>query len=268
MKGSVMERLRKINYEFYTGHGREFASTRRRLQPGVRRLVETLRGEESILDLGCGNGPLARELARRGHRGAYLGIDFSAELLRQAENAVSGLSARFVRADLVELARPRVSEPSLESGHPPADSSARTEAEGAIGQAPWMIAAAFAVLHHIPAREQRQQVLGAVRGWMHAEGRLFLSNWQFLEHARMGTRVQRWSTAGVDASDLDSNDYLLDWRHGAPGLRYVHQFGEAELGELAAASGFAVIETFYSDGADHRSGLYQVWQPETSAARR
>ncbi|HIE48053.1 TPA: class I SAM-dependent methyltransferase, partial [Candidatus Bipolaricaulota bacterium] len=29
------------------------------------------------LDLGCGNGELARDLARRRFRGAYLGLDFS-----------------------------------------------------------------------------------------------------------------------------------------------------------------------------------------------
>ncbi|MFN2119357.1 MAG: nitronate monooxygenase, partial [Anaerolineales bacterium] len=62
-------------------------------------------------------------------------------------------------------------------------------------------------------------------------------------------------------AEVDDNDYLLDWRHGTLGLRYAHQFDMEELHELSAACGFAVLETFYSDGANHRSGLYQVWQP-------
>jgi tRNA (uracil-5-)-methyltransferase TRM9 len=262
-----MERLRTINYEFYTTHGQEFSSTRRGLQPGVRRLVGTLRGDESVLDLGCGNGSLPRELALRGHDGTYLGIDFSEDLLREARSTTSSLRGGFLRADLLELTQASMSEPHLEPGHQSNISSNLREAERAVTKTPWMIVAVFAVLHHIPARDQRRQLLAAIRGWMHPQGRLFLSNWQFLDHPRMGTRVRSWLGVALERSDLDSNDYLLDWRHGSPGLRYVHQFDERELQELSAACGFSVIETFYSDGANHRSGLYQVWQPDMPAAR-
>ena len=261
----MLERLRMINYEFYTKHGRAFSSTRRRLQPGVRRLVETLRGDESILDLGCGNGALAQALAKRGHRGPYLGIDFSEDLLAEARQAVTGLSAQFVRADLVELMEPRVSKPPLRAGEPSIKPSSLSGAQTALMAMPWMIVTAFAVLHHIPGRDQRRQLLGAIRRQMRPEGRLFLSNWQFLDHPRMADRVRPWSAAGLDAGDVDVNDYLLDWRHGTLGLRYAHQFDMEELHELSAACGFAVLETFYSDGANHRSGLYQVWQPGTPA---
>ena len=267
VKRSVLERLQKINDDFYTGHGRDFSSTRQRLQPGVRRLVETLRGDESFLDLGCGNGTLARELARRGHRGAYLGVDSSEELLREARAAGWGVRAEFVRADLLELANARVSEPPLESGGRSIKRSDLHEVMEAVGKTRWMIVAAFAVLHHIPGRDQRQELLRGVRRWMEPQGRLFLSNWQFLDHPRLRARIRPWSTAGLTASDLEANDYLLDWRHGRTGLRYAHQFDEAELRDLSAACGFIVMETFYSDGANHKSGLYQVWQPGTAAPR-
>jgi hypothetical protein len=62
------------------------------------------------------------------------------------------------------------------------------------------------------------------------------------------------------AEEVDEGDYLLDWRAGGSGLRYVHHFSEAELKALAAASGFRVMETFHSDGRDHRLGLYQIWE--------
>jgi len=44
------------------------------------------------------------------------------------------------------------------------------------------------------------------------------------------------------------------------GLRYVHLFSRAGLGVLAEQSGFAVRETFESDGTTGNLGLYQVWQ--------
>ena len=62
-------------------------------------------------------------------------------------------------------------------------------------------------------------------------------------------------------SELEGGDYLLDWRSGGTGLRYVHYFGEEELRELAKASGFQIINAFYSDGEAGNLGLYQVWKP-------
>jgi redox-sensitive bicupin YhaK (pirin superfamily) len=59
---------------------------------------------------------------------------------------------------------------------------------------------------------------------------------------------------------VDENDYLLDWRRGGEGLRYVHHFDEAELNAMATASGFQVREMFRSDGENGQLGLYQIWE--------
>ena len=80
MNPGTAQRLVEINRDFYTHFGDSFSATRRRIQPGVRRVLARLKGDESILDLGCGNGELARELAKRGQRGPYLGVDFSLPL--------------------------------------------------------------------------------------------------------------------------------------------------------------------------------------------
>ena len=61
-------------------------------------------------------------------------------------------------------------------------------------------------------------------------------------------------------TDVDAHDYLLDWKRGGRGLRYVHHFDELELVELAKTSGFEIIETFYSDGENKRLSLYQIWR--------
>ena len=55
----------------------------------------------SILDLGCGNGELARTLSRRGHHGSYLGLDFSLPLLDEAEREAFAFPVQFMQADLV-----------------------------------------------------------------------------------------------------------------------------------------------------------------------
>ncbi len=159
------------------------------------------------------------------------------------------MPTRFVLADLLGLSAQPRPEWAIPAVAAPVPSNQ------------WDVITAFAVLHHVPGRIRRLELLRTARSWLEPDGRFFLSNWQLLSSERMRARVQPWSGAGLTEVQLDPGDFLLDWRHGSVGLRYVHQFDEAELGELAAASGFEQVESFYSDGADHRSGLYQVWMP-------
>jgi tRNA (uracil-5-)-methyltransferase TRM9 len=239
MDSSTAARLIELNREFYTRFGDSFSATRHRLQPGVRRALEMLKGDESILDLGCGNGELARALTKRGHRGLYLGVDFSLPLLREAESQPEGFSARFLQADLTALHN------SSFKIHPSS----------------FNIVTAFAVLHHIPSRELRLDILQTVHQLLKPDGKFIHSNWQFLNSEKLKARIQPWETVSVSGSDVDAGDYLLDWRSGGKGLRYIHHFNEEELSELAGMSGFRVSGSFYSDGEGGRLGLYQVWNP-------
>ena len=43
-----------------------------------------LRGDETVVDIGCGNGVYLAELAHRGHAGPVLGVDFSVGMLAAA----------------------------------------------------------------------------------------------------------------------------------------------------------------------------------------
>ena len=239
MNADVAAHLIAINREFYAQFGESFSATRHRIQPGVRRVLEGLKGDESILDLGCGNGELARELAKRGHHSLYLGVDFSLSLLREAEMQSEGFSAKFLEVDLTRLSA---------FGH-------QLSIPGG-----WSLITAFAVLHHIPSHEIRLELLRTVHGFLADNGKFILSNWQFLNSEKLKARIQLWQKAGIQASDVDAGDYLLDWRSGGEGLRYVHHFDEGELSALAEAAGFTVVETFYSDGETGNLGLYQIWQ--------
>ncbi len=242
MDSGTARRLIEMNRDFYTRFGGSFSATRRRIQPGIRRFLEMLKGDESILDLGCGNGELARELAKRAHRGPYLGLDFSLPLLRDAGVQPEGFSVRFMQADLTQLSA-FSSQLSVEGG--------------------WSLVTAFAVLHHIPSRELRLDILGAVHRLL-APGGLFLhSNWQFLNSEKLKARIQAWEAAGLVETKVDAGDYLLDWRDGGRGLRYVHHFGMQELRELATATGFEVVDAFVSDGETGNLSLYQIWKRAT-----
>ena len=237
MNSTTAEHLIELTRRFYSEHGRDFSDTRARLQPGVTQLLGTFQNEADILDLGCGNGELARTLSRRGHLGSYLGLDFSLPLLSEAEREAFTFPVKFLKEDLTAQ-----DWPSLDL------------------KENFDLVFAFAVLHHIPGSDLRLSILEKVHKLLKQEGRFIHSNWQFLDNPRLKERIQPWELAGLTPQNVDRNDYLLDWKRGSKGLRYVHHFDEGELSELAKASHFEIVETFYSDGENKRSGLYQIWK--------
>lgn len=239
----MLSRLLELNRQFYQTFAIPFSSSRLRLQPGVQRILGSISLSADILDLGCGNGELARQLVKNGHEGSYTGLDFSPALLEQA-SVGSPHNFRFLQTDL-----------------------ASQEWDAPLQGERFDVVLAFAVLHHIPGSELRQQILRKVCTLLSEHSRFIHSEWQFLNSPRLTARIQPWESLGLSDSDIDPGDYLLDWRQGGLGLRYVHHFSESELAYMAAATGFTVIETFLSDGENSRLGLYQVWEKLHSERR-
>ena len=238
MKSDISERLINLNRQFYQTFAANFSKTRQRLQPGVWQIIKGIMPNANILDLGCGNGELARALAERNHKGTYIGVDFSVHLLAEAALSVSEtLDAAFLQADL--------SNPDWEKNIPILS---------------FDLILAFAVLHHLPGSQLHRSVLAKIRGLLKPEGHFIHSEWQFKNSPRLRARVQPWETIGLTASDIDRGDYLLDWRQGGYGLRYVHQFENDELANLAADTGFTILNTNFSDGEGGKLGLYQIWE--------
>ena len=259
---STAARLIELNRDFYDRFGSAFSATRHRIQPGVRRVLDLLKGDESILDLGCGNGELARELTKRGHLGSYLGVDFSLPSLRDAEVLPKDFAARFVEADLTSpslidvIARSREAATKQSHVHEGIASSGYRPP----GNDMFDIVFCFAVLHHIPSYALRLRLLRIVHELLKDDGLFIHSNWQFLNSEKLKARIQPWEAVAIPSSAVDPGDFLLDWRGGGKGLRYVHHFDEKELDELAKASGFHVSRKFCSDGEGGRLGLYQIWK--------
>ena len=236
MEPGIAKRLFELNRKFYDQFGESFSATRQRLQPGVKKISDSIRADDSVLDLGCGNGNFLLELSRRGHHAPLLGADFSLTLLREAEST-PGVEWREV--DLSRMLADTL-EWKVESGK-------------------WSVVTMFATLHHIPSTEIRLDILRTVKELLKPDGRFILSNWQFLNSEKLKARIQPWSRVGLADSDVDEGDYLLDWRSGGEGLRYVHQFSAEELLGLADQIQMKVEAGFLSDGENGRLGLYQLW---------
>lgn len=244
MNSATAERLLTINREFYNHFGDQFSATRQRLQPGVKKILDSIQDDVSVLDLGCGNGHFLNEISRRGHKAALLGVDFSLPLLQNAESI---LGVQFKEVDLSKL--------SVNSKQLLITDIVR------VGDH-WSLITAFAALHHIPSHEMRLDILKTVKKLLNKNGKFILSNWQFLNSEKLKSRIQPWDKVGINESDLDEGDYLLDWRSGGDGLRYVHHFSAKELLGLAEQAEMRVIDSFLSDGDGGNLSLYQIWQPK------
>ncbi len=249
MQPEVIQTLLELNGQFYQTFGAAFAATRQRIQNGVSRILASQPTRGDWLDLGCGSGGVAAAWAAvPGRSGRYTGLDFSPVLLAEAQKTVRDLRREGVQIDFQQanLCDPCWAEPLQDK---------RFER-----------VVAFAVLHHIPGRAVRERLLAQVHALLNPGGCFIHSVWQFQHSQRLMERRQPWEKIGLSAEMLEEGDTLLDWRYALPGqaeetgLRYVHLYDREELQSLAAASGFEIMETFESDGAGGRLGLYQVWK--------
>ena len=249
MDSETIRCLLDINSQFYQKFGDAFAATRRRIQPGITRVLESLPKEGDWLDLGSGSGTLALTWVKQGRRGSYSGVDFSVPLLNEARRTLNeldipeNLQIKFYQADLLAPAWTDVLE--------------RQTYDGVL---------CFAALHHIPAYECRLQLIRQVRSLLTSGGSFFHSNWQFQNSPKLMARVLPWESVGLDETRVEKGDTLLDWRYTLPGqqdtsgTRYVHGFTAEEFSQLAAESGFEILDSFEMDGQGGRLGFYQHWR--------
>lgn len=241
MDQQIKAKLLEINQNFYNRFSGSFSATRNQVQPGVRRLIRDIQPNARILDVGCGNGTLARALASQGFSGQYLGIDLSEGLLRSARDLMNKPRNGTYEFQWINLSDPLWASIISQQANQ------------------WLVS--FAVLHHLPGDDLRLQTAQAFRKLIAPDGRVVISVWQWQNSPRLRKRVLPWSTVGLSSEDLDQGDVLLDWRAGeSPGLRYVHTFNEDNLTALSVKAGFHVSETFYSDGKTGDLALYQVWR--------
>jgi len=245
VKPEIAQQLLDLNYQFYQTFAEDFSATRQKIQPGVARLLTEISASRSILDFGCGNANVWGELIRQGFLGSYLGLDFSPRLLDQAARQVEIIQRASPGLPTPRFGLVNLTDPAWGEQLPDASFDA---------------VLSYAVIHHLPSEQLRLQFLQQIQRVLGPDGRFYFSAWQFLSSDRLRKRVQPWTKVGLSEDQVDPGDYLLDWRSGGVGYRYVHHFNPAELNRLAEICGFQVVKSFFSDGKGDQLGYYQVWQ--------
>lgn len=216
-------RLNQINRDFYRRVAAEFDGSRQRAWSGWERMLDAVELPlDSVLDIGCGNGRLARFLAGRQAEGfTYVGVDNSPELLAYARQQDPRVRLELIEQDVILGALPR----------------RRAQ-----------LVALFGVLHHVPGAARRRELLRAAAARVMPGGWLVLAAWRFYERERFRRRIVAWP----DDIAVERHDYLLDWRRGERALRYCHYIDDEEHAELIDAAGLAVIDDYRADGGLNR----------------
>ncbi|MCC7354007.1 MAG: class I SAM-dependent methyltransferase [Anaerolineae bacterium] len=235
MEPHIQSQLLDLNRSFYEHFARQFADSRNTSQASITHALSYVGEGGRILDVGCGDGRAARALDRLGRRMDYLGIDASPSLIALARERASALTHVTAAFAILDITQP--------------DWPDRIEHNA------FNHVLALALLHHIPGDDLRVRLVQQIAALLRPSGTLIVSTWQFLASERLRRKIVPWATIGLDESQVEAGDYLLDWRRGGYGLRYCHLISEADLKTLCQAAGLAVREVFF---ADNGLNLYAV----------
>lgn len=249
MQERTRRQLHALSLAFYEAQAQAFDASRIDLPwPGWTRLVEALENatdqpppRHRVLDIGCGNGRFARFLRSAGLAFDYLGTDANQDLLAAARERVGPeLEGRgqwdFVAHDFLSTERAGADLPRPE---PRPD-----------------LIVLMGVLHHVPSRETRLDLLRAAAARLEDGGFLALTAWQFAGRERFERRRVAWATAPevlgarIDLADLEDGDHLLRFGDdpSAP-PRYCHQLSQREFESWPEALGLEPVADFRADGS-------------------
>lgn len=229
----VTQRLEDMNRRFYERYASQFDGTRMSGWAGWAELIRSLPRDQAhrVLDLGCGNGRLARVLGRAQVEDEqlkverYLGLDRCLALLEAAraheQIEPCGLSCRWREWSWEGL------EPSMPLVAPSRES---------LG---WSWVTLFGVTHHVFSFERRLALLCSAAAQLAPGGHLSVSFWDFGASDRWEGKRAPWSSLapewGDDLQLIEEGDALLGWGGSHETPRYCHWVSPQEEGLLSEA---------------------------------
>ena len=237
MQLAIINKLLKINQQFYQKIALSFSATRQNLQPGWEQLwtyLNLAQKPRTILDVGCGNGRFVDFLKNKLADFSYLGIDNNPKLLELARQ-------KYAQQDISFQAQALVPRLQLSTSYD--------------------LIVCFAVLHHIPSFELRLNLLRQLITYLKPKGFFAISLWRFIEDEKLKNKIMPWSKVNLAPKYLEENDYLLSWGSNSKALRYCHYCSQKEIAKLKAALAkeLKLIAEYQADGKTKQLNHYLIW---------
>jgi tRNA (uracil-5-)-methyltransferase TRM9 len=251
--------LNELNRVFYDTHAESFGASRDAPWPGWERVVAALTARPRphatnecatttlrVLDVGCGNARFAAYLDTAleplGLDFSYSGVDACPALLDQARARIPArVLSRFSQADLVAE--------SLDTALP---------------RGPFDLVCAFGLLHHIPGRERRRELVRAFADRLAPGGVVAVTAWRFERFERFQRHRVPWeaynanSETPIPRDQLEPGDHLMRWGDGSGPPRYCHFADESETTEWVESLPLEPLDRFRADGREGALNEYLV----------
>ena len=251
--------LNELNRVFYDTHAESFGASRDAPWPGWKRVVAALAKRPRpdapteadsialrVLDVGCGNARFAAYLDSAleplGWGFSYTGVDACPALLDQARSRVPAhVPSRFSRADLVA-----------------------ESLDAALPRGPFDLVCAFGLLHHVPGRERRRDLVRAFADRLAPGGVVAVTAWRFERFERFQRHRVPWEAYNSGAEtpiareQLEAGDHLLRWGDGSGPPRYCHFADESETAEWVDCLALEALDRFEADGREGALNEYLV----------
>ena len=250
---STAEQLSYVTSEFYSQQTQSFSATRQMPWQGWQQCLDAmpqlLVGEKpSVLDVGCGNLRFARFL--RDEAGIvpakYFAVDNCRPLVESGNVGGQASQVTFIELDVIRSLFDDTLFSQLTA--PPCD-----------------LVVAFGFLHHVPGAKNRLRLLRTLLEKAKPGGFVCISFWQFMNNQKLAdkayeTTAQGLQALGIDASELEKNDYLIGWQGKAETWRYCHHFSQEELDKLlvSLSPDVQVCAQFSADGKENNLNRYVI----------
>ena len=217
MKREFVNNILAQTKNIYNSIAPDFSDTRGKWWQGFGGFAKYTKAGDRVLDLGCGNGRMAEIF--EGKDISYLGIDNSEGLIKIARE-------RFKNKSWIKF---QVGDATSE-----------------LPKNEFDLVLMIAVLHHIPTKELRLQVLRNIYDSLQPGGRLVISNWNLWQVFSGKKKFRYWSyllnySEKIKRGAWGLSDAFVPWKPLAgDNLRYVHSFKRGELKRLLKQAGFTI----------------------------
>lgn len=209
----------------------DFSRTRAYLWDNLRQFSSYVKEDDRVLDFGCGNGRLF-ELFRDIKGVRYVGVD-------QSEKLIGLARAKYPAGEFLGVEDFRL---------PFADSS-------------FDAVFAIAVLHHIPSRCKKEELLVEFRRVLKPSGILIVTTWNLRQKKYRGLILKYAIRKIIGRSEFDFGDVFVPWldeRGDKIAERYYHAFTGRSLDKAIRNGGFVTEKVGYFGGAEKKFNIYAI----------
>jgi ubiquinone/menaquinone biosynthesis C-methylase UbiE len=210
VKNETAEKLLKLSKEEYDKYATEFSDTRKFFWRELEFLKEHVKGGDTLLDIGCGNGRLLDMFDDINIQ--YTGIDFSKELIAIAKEN-RGDKGKFMYANALSL--------------PFEDNS-------------FDVVFSIAVLHHIPSRKNRVRFVSEIYRVLKPKGVCVVTSWNTLQWKFAKQHAKHFFKKIFTFSKLDFGDIIIPFGKKKR-KRYVHSLTKQGIKKLFKENNFKNI---------------------------